>query len=295
MRRVYTANLCFDGPVLYGRDNRHSRMGIAYLPPLSTYGRPVALRDFGGFALSIGAHPPGEVIPAHRHQDDYQWCLTLEGGFEEFSGARAQMCGAGSLLIRPPDCVHADRFSSARGLCLNLFPRDGWLKAQALSALSDTYTHHRSRRLLALGRELAAALQAPDAGLRLTVDALVAELLTSAVRLRRLSDDGCPPWLAAAVDQIEADPSGDLRLGTLAQAAGVSAGHLARSFRARFGCSVGSFARQRRLMRAAAMIRAGELALADIASAVGFYDQAHFTRAFKAQHGVTPAAFRKCG
>jgi AraC family transcriptional regulator len=43
------------------------------------------------------------------------------------------------------------------------------------------------------------------------------------------------------------------------------------------------------------LIRAGELALADIAAAVGFYDQAHFTRAFKAQYGVTPAAFRNEG
>jgi AraC family transcriptional regulator len=240
-------------------------------------------------------HPPDEAIPAHRHLDDYQWCLTLEGGFEEFSGARAQVCGAGSLLIRPPDCVHSDRFSSMRGLCLNLFPRKSWLGAQAFSALSDTYTHHRSRRLLALGRELAAALQAPDAGLSLTVEALVAELLASAVRLRLLTDDGCSPWLAAAVDQIEADPGGDLQLGALAKTAGVSTGHLARAFRARFGCSAGAFARQRRLARAAALIRAGELALADIALAVGFYDQAHFTRAFKSQHGVTPAAFRKIG
>jgi AraC-like DNA-binding protein len=43
------------------------------------------------------------------------------------------------------------------------------------------------------------------------------------------------------------------------------------------------------------LIRAGDLTLADIAAAVGFCDQAHFTRAFKAQHGVTPAAFRKDG
>jgi AraC family transcriptional regulator len=268
-------------------------MDIAYLPSLSTYGRPIVARDFGGFALSLGAHPPGEVIPAHRHQDDYQWCLTLEGGFEEFAGARAEQCGAGSLLIRPPDCVHADRFSSARGLCLNLFPRSAWLSARELSPLADTYAHHRSRRLFALGRELALALRDPDAGLPLTAEGLVAEVLTSAVRLGDLVDRGCPLWLSAAVDQIEADPGGDVRLGALAQHTGVSAGHLARGFRARFGCSVGTYARARRLARAAALIRAGDLTLADIAVEVGFYDQAHFTRAFKAQHGVTPATFRK--
>src|SRR5690242_19752379 len=102
-------------------------MSVATLPSFSTYGRSLALRDLGGIALSIGAHPPGEIIPSHRHTDQYQWCLTLEGAFEERAGARREECRTGSLLIRQPDCVHANRFSNHRGLCLNLFPRNAWL------------------------------------------------------------------------------------------------------------------------------------------------------------------------
>jgi AraC-like DNA-binding protein len=270
-------------------------MDVAFLPSLSTYGRPIAKSDFGGFGLSLGVHTPGEAIPAHRHQDEYQWCLTLEGGFEEFSGTRYEACGAGSLLIRPPDCVHADRFSATRGLCLNLFPRASWLTAQGFAPLADTYSHHRSRRLFALGRELAGEMRRPDSDLALAAEGLVAEMLSSAVRLGDLAREGCPPWLAAAVDLIEADPAGDVHLSELARAAGVSAGHLARAFRGRFGCSVGAYVRTRRIARAASMIRDGELALAEVATAAGFYDQAHFTHAFKAQYGVTPAAYRRNG
>ena len=268
-------------------------MGIAFLPAHSTYGRPLAQRDFGGFALSLGVHRPHETIPAHRHEDAYQWCLTLEGGFEEVSGQRREDCGAGSLLIRPPDCVHADRFTAARGLCLNLFPHSSWLASQGFEPLADTHLHLRTRRLRRLGDELAAELGQTDAAATLVVESLVAELLSSAVRLQTLARAGHPRWLAATLDEIECDSGAELRLSGLAQNAGVSSAHLARTFRGAFGRTVGAYARERRLARAAHLIRASERTLADIATSAGFYDQAHFTRAFKAQFGTTPAVFRK--
>ena len=106
-------------------------MDVAFLPALSTYGRPLAQRDFGGVAVGLGVHRPHEVIPAHRHQDEYQWCLVLASGFEENSGRREESCGPGSLLVRPPDCVHAERFEATAALeriDLNREDRQGAVK-----------------------------------------------------------------------------------------------------------------------------------------------------------------------
>ncbi len=267
-------------------------MDVAFLPALSTYGRPLALRDFGGFALSVGVHRPHETIPAHRHQDEYQWCLTLEGGFEEASGSRREDCGAGSMLIRPPDCVHADRFAATRGVCLNFFPRRSWLAARGFERLMDAYRHQRSPRLFKRGRELARELTLTDTTTSLAIEGLVVELLASTGRLDELAHQGHARWLAVALDEIEADPGGELRLADLARTAGVSAGHLARAFRSTFGESVGAYVRERRLQRAAGLMRETKLRLAEIATAVGFYDQAHFSRTFKARFGASPAAFR---
>lgn len=268
-------------------------MEVAFLPTFQTYGRAVAQSDFGGLAVSVGVHASRETIPAHRHEDEFQWCLTLEGGFEETAGRRSEECRAGSLVIRPPDCVHADRFHVTRGVCLNLFPQRSWLVAHGFEALADTYEHQRSRRLFACGRALAAELTQKDSAVALAVESLAIEMLASACRLARLRVEGHTRWLAAALDQIEADPAGELSLGALAKTAGVSAGHLARAFRARFGLSVGAYVRERRLQRAATLVAGAALPLAEVASAVGFYDQAHFSRAFKARFGAAPAAFRK--
>ena len=267
-------------------------MLVASLPTFSTYGRSLAQCDFGGFALSVGHHRAREAIPAHRHADEYQWCVALDGEFEEQSGSHYEECGPGSLLVRPSDCVHSNRFSATRGLCFSLFPRRAWLSKNGFASLMDTYCHQRSARLQSLGRELAYELQHPDSTSALTVEVLLIELLESASRLSRLRNNGHPAWLASALDQIESLPGDELSLSSLAGQARVSAGHLARAFRTAFGMSVGGYIRERRLQRAAALIRDSNSKLVDIAAAVGFCDQAHFSRAFKTRFGTTPAAFR---
>ena len=44
---------------------------------------------------------------------------------------------AGSILVRPADCIHADRFSNAPAACLNLFPRHDWLIANGFGDMSE--------------------------------------------------------------------------------------------------------------------------------------------------------------
>lgn len=45
--------------------------------------------------------------------------------------------------------------------------------------------------------------------------------------------------------------------------------------------------------RALALVRAGQMPLADVAGQLGFHDPAHFTRSFRRWTGCTPSAFRR--
>jgi AraC-like DNA-binding protein len=67
---------------------------------------------------------------------------------------------------------------------------------------------------------------------------------------------------------------------------------LIRVFRAEVGLTPHAYVVDVRVRRAQALLKEGA-SPADAAARVGFADQAHLTRAFKARVGVAPGAYRR--
>jgi AraC family transcriptional regulator len=84
-----------------------------------------------------------------------------------------------------------------------------------------------------------------------------------------------------------------LHVGDVAAEIGVHPVHLARAFRAAWDCSPGELIRWRRVDQAADMLRRLDVSAAEIAAQVGFADQSHMTRAFRATYGMAPGAYRR--
>lgn len=101
-----------------------------------------------------------------------------------------------------------------------------------------------------------------------------------------------PRWLAAILHYIDSSLGEPLSIPALAAHANISASHLAHAFPKVMGCTVGEYIRIARIRAAAAALRESDLRIQEIAYRTGFYDQAHFCRAFKAEHGVTPSDYR---
>ena len=83
-------------------------------------------------------------------------------------------------------------------------------------------------------------------------------------------------------------------MAAAAELLGVGPTHLARGFKATFGIAPHAYVVARRLEVARDRILDGQ-PLADVATEVGFFDQAHLTRRFKRFLGVTPGRFPKPG
>ncbi|MUM77178.1 helix-turn-helix domain-containing protein [Pseudodesulfovibrio sp. F-1] len=98
--------------------------------------------------------------------------------------------------------------------------------------------------------------------------------------------------VARAREVIRAEYGEDLSLGRLAREAGLSPWHLVRVFEGEVGVTPHVYLTQVRVDRARRML-AGPGRIADIAVECGFADQAHLTRLFKRQTGMTPGGFRK--
>lgn len=91
---------------------------------------------------------------------------------------------------------------------------------------------------------------------------------------------------------IEDRHAEDLRLDDLARIAGLSSHHLIRAFRREIGSTPHAYLIGVRVRRARDLLRIG-VGPAEAALAVGFADQAHLGRAFKARIGVPPGAYRR--
>lgn len=90
----------------------------------------------------------------------------------------------------------------------------------------------------------------------------------------------------------ERKPSANPGVAELARAAGVSPRQLHRAFQQEFKCAPMTALRLIRLDRGAFMLSATTLDIQEIAGKVGFSNQFHFSRAFKAAFGRAPSEFR---
>ncbi|MDX3237994.1 helix-turn-helix transcriptional regulator [Streptomyces sp. ME03-5709C] len=100
------------------------------------------------------------------------------------------------------------------------------------------------------------------------------------VRLRRARD---------AMDRDYAEP---LDVTVLARAALMSPGHFSRSFRAAFGETPYSYLMTRRIERAKALLRRGDLTVTEVCFAVGCTSLGSFSSRFTELVGETPSAYR---
>jgi len=94
------------------------------------------------------------------------------------------------------------------------------------------------------------------------------------------------------IDYIREHPTVSFSLDELAAVAGLSRHHFARVFRAVTGESPVRYVERTRIDYAMLLLASGNLSLSEVAVAVGFSDQSHFTRRFRAYAGLTPGQFR---
>ena len=101
------------------------------------------------------------------------------------------------------------------------------------------------------------------------------------VRLRRVRD------------RIEREYAQPLDVEALARGAHMSAGHLSREFRRAYGESPYSYLMTRRIERAMALLRRGDLSVTEICFAVGSSSLGTFSTRFTELVGVPPSVYRQ--
>jgi AraC-like DNA-binding protein len=107
------------------------------------------------------------------------------------------------------------------------------------------------------------------------------------------SRGGLPPRVLRRVrEYIAAHLQQNISIQMLADVAGLSMFHFARTFKQSEGVTPHRFLLQSRLRRVQELLANTELSLSEIALAAGFSDQSHCARRFREFVGVTPRRYR---
>jgi AraC-like DNA-binding protein len=93
-------------------------------------------------------------------------------------------------------------------------------------------------------------------------------------------------------DRIDRDHAQPLDVEQLARGVHMSAGHLSREFRAAYGESPYAYLMTRRIERAMALLRRGDLSVTEVCFAVGCSSLGTFSTRFTELVGMPPSAYR---
>jgi AraC-like DNA-binding protein len=94
-------------------------------------------------------------------------------------------------------------------------------------------------------------------------------------------------------DRIDREYAQPLDVEALARGAHVSAGHLSREFRRAYGESPYAYLMTRRVERAMALLRRGDMSVTDVCFAVGCASLGTFSSRFTELVGVPPSVYRQ--
>jgi AraC-like DNA-binding protein len=100
-------------------------------------------------------------------------------------------------------------------------------------------------------------------------------------------------WLRRVRDRIDREYAQPLDVEALARGAHMSAGHLSRQFRLAYGESPYSYLMTRRIERAMALLRRGDLSVTEVCFAVGCSSLGTFSTRFTELVGVPPSVYRR--
>lgn len=241
-----------------------------------------------------------QVFAPHFHEEYVVNTLTAGAQSYHYHGS-AHLAGVGALIAINPGEVHTGASAHPDGWAYRgYYPSADFMRALA-AQVRGTPGEPYFRETVIHDPDLAARLAQLQPLLERETDRLRRESALLAVFgdvvIRHMGVREAPAAddqgaLERARQRLADRIADNVSLAALAAEVGLSPWHLSRSFHRRYGLPPVAWRNQLRIARARALLARGTPVSA-VASELGFADQPHFTRVFRAALGVTPGAYRR--
>jgi AraC-like DNA-binding protein len=245
---------------------------------------PAPVRLLEAYAVEAAPHWRLEL----DHQPYGEIWLVRDGRCAVTLGDEHALAGPGEVVVLRPDRRRVSANGASGPLALAGFGFSLPGLAEIELPLVIRQPSERLRELIeqtvqaAHGDRVDRALRA-----RASAELVLAEIVPAELPARELR-----PEVQAALAHIDAHFGEPLDLAALAAAVHLSPKHLSRLFRDALGIAPIAYLRRHRLHWAREQLLSTDAPVTTIGLEAGFKDTAHFSRAFRAEHGVSPRALR---
>ena len=275
----------------------HMQTGAESLPFGIYFGASQTRQELPGFSVSLLTPTlRAEDVPLHAHENA-SFVFVLSGDYRSSADGAAPVNSCPTLIFNPAGTTHRDSFVVADGRFLAVSIAD-----RSLRVALDWAVLPAAAVALTSGAGFNAALRiaqqcaAPGLAGSATMEAMCWELLSTLSGVDLWPDKdrtSSPSWIGRARELLHDRCSDSLQIAEMAQQLGVHPVYFARAFRNMFHCTPGEYRIRCRLRDALALLRKTNLSLSEIALSSGFFDQSHFSTAFRNHFGRSPQAYRR--
>ena len=289
--------------------------------PVYGYRRVPGVPPVGVLRTRPGWLHPGAFARTHPHTHDFLLLLHVEqgGGTLQVDGRTWSLSEGDVFVIAPGEIVDPSGSAELDAGWAVFFPAD-----VIESAAPGTFLSWRAHPLLfpfvrgvggGAQRLRVPPAERPAFAVRLAAleqelherrdgynEAVLAHLTLLLVAVSRLAADvpgdlavRDEPLLAAVFDAIEAGYRRPISLRDVADAVGLTPGHLTTVVGRKTGRTVQQWLTERRMTEARRLLATTDLTVEAVAQRVGYQDARYFTRRFRGAHGVAPLEWRRLG
>jgi AraC-like DNA-binding protein len=227
------------------------------------------------------------AFPA-RLSDTLGVCLKQGPAHEVLSDGRSLDYPAGAICVRPPGCVWSCTSTGPVGFVSVDVDRAALPRGLAVAPMSFI----AADRLPELSRALAVFQRSPSLLRRQEAVAELVLAVEDRLPADELREGGAHRAVAAACQRLRDDLTASPTLDELGLLTGTNKFVLLRRFKRELGITPHAYLVAFRIARARQLLARGTEP-SEVAAVVGFADQSHLTRTFKATMGLTPAAYAR--
>lgn len=254
-----------------------------------------SIRRLPGFEIA-SLDGTGHSFPKHSH-DEFVIGANIVGRESIWLDGKSLDASIDEVTVVNPGQLQASEAGGRdwRFVSLYVDPEAAWrLAGVRRGTMLERAVMPSRPHTAAIRRVGAAALEPAIEAAELTeaLAVLLSGLFAATGRAAEPLPRSLSPEVALAAERLRAEWSAPPALDELAGSLGVSPVHLVRAFNRQHGLPPYAWLNALRLKEARRRLMTGQ-PVAAVAADLGFADQAHLTRRFKAAYGITPGAYRR--